>query len=399
MGATRKTERECCNYCMWLGPVNQDGTMRKHRPAREGTVSGERKIQDFTKPHCAGSNKPYARFGCDSEETTTVNDQQPTTAQAAADLPKGARVTNPEGRTGSVNGYDVGRVAIQGHASYGREYVGVEWDAVDGDMGLNRRSRPFVDELTIVAPPESPRVGERVTYKVGRRTVSATVTRRTNENEAGKVDVVNDGDQTGRVRYVVPALLTVQAPDIDKLHEAALYEDQLRTVLAQSLAESESAPRFVVRQNGNAGQGGYFIVHDRTTHRWVRTTSSRSGAQHIADCLNDGTMVLNSLGKAVAAQKPVVETSSDTNEYGVFEDGECIETGFHGGYGRVAAGAAAKVREDDPANDGLTYEVKVLCPEHDEQAKDTCEECAAEGCGAVDADDLDACGECSDCTG
>ena len=28
-----------------------------------------------------------------------------------------------------------------------------------------------------------------------------------------------------------------------------------------------------------------------------------------------------------------------------------------------------------------------------------CEECAAEGCGAVDTDDLDACGECSDCNG
>lgn len=62
--------RECCNYCMWLGPVNKDNTMRKHRPAREGTVSGERKVQDFTKPHCPGSNKPYARFGCETENTT-----------------------------------------------------------------------------------------------------------------------------------------------------------------------------------------------------------------------------------------------------------------------------------------------------------------------------------------
>lgn len=54
--------RECCVECMWLGPVNSDGTMRSHRPAREGTVSGERKIQDFTKPPCLGSNRPFAQF-------------------------------------------------------------------------------------------------------------------------------------------------------------------------------------------------------------------------------------------------------------------------------------------------------------------------------------------------
>lgn len=288
MGATQKTHRECCNYCMWYGPVNQDGTMRKHRPATSEDRFG-RKVQNRHEDHCQGSHKPYARFGCETEETATVDDQQTSTAPTAADLPKGTRVTGPEGRTGTVNGADVGRVAIKGHASYGREYVGVDWDAVDGDMGLNRRSRPFVDELTIITPPES--------------------------------------------------------------------------------------PRFVVRQNGNVGHGGYFFVYDRTTHEWVSTKPSRSGAQHITDCLNDGTMVLGPLGKAVAAQKPVVEASSDTNEYGVFEDGECIETGFHGGYGRVAAGAAAKVREDDPANEGLSYEVKVLCPEHDEQAKDTCEDC------------------------
>lgn len=230
MGATRKTQRECCNYCMWFGPVNQDGTMRKHRPAREGTVSGERKIQDFTKPHCTGSHKPYARFGCDTEETTTVNDQQPAIARTAAHLPEGTRVTSPEGRTGTVNGYDVGHVTNTEHVNYGRKYIGVTWDPTES-IPWGERSRPFVDELTIIA--------------------------------------------------------------------------------AQSLAESEPAPRFIVRQNGNAGQGGYFIVHDRTTHLWVSTKSSRSGAQHIADCLNDGTMVLNSLGTAVAAQEPFIETDAD----------------------------------------------------------------------------------------
>lgn len=63
--------RECCNYCMWYGPVNQDRTMRRHRPPHnDGTVGG-RKVQDMTAAPCPGSNKPYARFGCDSETTTS----------------------------------------------------------------------------------------------------------------------------------------------------------------------------------------------------------------------------------------------------------------------------------------------------------------------------------------
>jgi hypothetical protein len=77
---------------------------------------------------------------------------------------------------------------------------------------------------------DRPRVGERVTYKVGRRTVKATVTRGT--NETGQVGVVDDGDQTGSVRYVSAVLLTVEAPDIDRLHGDALEEDRLRTFLA-----------------------------------------------------------------------------------------------------------------------------------------------------------------------
>ncbi|MGK5733207.1 hypothetical protein [Streptomyces sp. URMC 124] len=85
--------------------------------------------------------------------------------RTAADLPAGTRVTSSEGRRGTVNGLDIGRVTNTDHPNHGRKYVGVTWDAVEGDMGLNRRSRPFVDELTIVALPLSPRADERVTYK------------------------------------------------------------------------------------------------------------------------------------------------------------------------------------------------------------------------------------------
>lgn len=152
------TRRECCDYCMWYGPVNQDGTMRKHRPATSEDRYG-RKVQNRHEDYCQGSRKPYARFGNAGEaiedaQETTVTDEQPTTARAAADFPKGTRVTSPEGRKGTVNGVDVGRVTIQGHPNYGREYVGVDWDA-DEKCSWGGRSRPFVDELTIVAPVEA----------------------------------------------------------------------------------------------------------------------------------------------------------------------------------------------------------------------------------------------------
>ncbi|GGP55775.1 hypothetical protein [Streptomyces abikoensis] len=102
--------------------------------------------------------------------------------------------------------------------------------------GNKGRTRPFVDELTVVAPPESPRVGERVTYKLGRRiTVTATVVWPL--NEAGQVGVVDDGDRTGSIRYVnVAPGLTVHAPDIDSLHAETLYENQLRTAFIAEAA-------------------------------------------------------------------------------------------------------------------------------------------------------------------
>lgn len=63
--------RECCNYCMWYGPVNQDGTMRKHRPATSENKWG-RKVQNRHEDYCQGSHKPFSTFGCD-----TVPDPNP----------------------------------------------------------------------------------------------------------------------------------------------------------------------------------------------------------------------------------------------------------------------------------------------------------------------------------
>lgn len=72
--------RECCNYCMWLGPVNADGTMRKHRPATlEDKYGHPNKVQDMGADPCPGSNKPFATFGC-----TTVPDPRATEQETEA---------------------------------------------------------------------------------------------------------------------------------------------------------------------------------------------------------------------------------------------------------------------------------------------------------------------------
>lgn len=63
-------------------------------------------------------------------------------------------------------------------------------------------------------------------------------------------------------------------------------------------------------------------------------------------------------------------------EYGVFEDGACIEAGFHGEDGKAAAEehAASLISADPDMVDA--YEVAEICPDHDEQPRNGCEECA-----------------------
>lgn len=70
---------------------------------------------------------------------------------AGRQWPKGTRVQGLDSRgvarTGTVNGVDVGMVVEPGHDNYGRTFVGVNWDEIPGDMGTNRRGRPFTDTL------------------------------------------------------------------------------------------------------------------------------------------------------------------------------------------------------------------------------------------------------------
>lgn len=68
------------------------------------------------------------------------------------ELVKGTRVTDAEGRTGTVDGYDTGSVTNTEHENYGRKYVGVTWDPTDA-IPWGQRGRSFVDELTVVEGP------------------------------------------------------------------------------------------------------------------------------------------------------------------------------------------------------------------------------------------------------
>lgn len=293
--------RECCNYCMWLGPVNQDGTMRKHRPATSEDRFG-RKIQNRHEDHCQGSHKPYARFGCDSEETTTVNDPKPT-ARTAADLPKGTRVTNPEGRTGTVNGVDVGRIAIKGHANYGREYVGVEWDAVDGDMGLNRRSRPFVDELTI-ATTETPDVEERV---------PGTLV-----------------DPWTWIRSPMSTRRLATSPN--EVAEGARHGETAKLHRATCESQSDCASHNVKDKRGGRGL---------------------------------------ELGAIPTCEPSITYGAWSERAGGFINSGDCAT--------EVANWAADELRTLAEEDDTDTIQIFAICPDHEEQPKNGCEECDAEG--------------------
>lgn len=206
----------------------------------------------------------------------------------------------------------------------------------------------------------------------------------------------------------------------DRLEAGLTVSETGEAQLAQEAGAAEvteSARRFVVNQLGN----GYFAVRDLVTELDVATASSRYAANDKADRL-----------EAEAAQPATERAQTDPLAAVDFGEPKCV----HGFYERPADRGAAiracdrkppavsvgvfsdegcveffdcavqasdetarlNAEEEAPA-DAPMFRWAVLCADHEEQPKDGCEKCAAEGCGAVDADDLDACGECSDCTG
>lgn len=182
-------------------------------------------------------------------------------------------------------------------------------------------------------PLDGPRVGERVKYSVGRHTVHATVTRLANDE--GKVGVVDDGDQTGAVRPVHRTMLTAQTPNLDDLHGNALEEDRLRDLLLGKavLGVTEEAP-------GPKCRHGFAL---------------RPGVVSTLPC-------------------------EPRKSYGVFGDEGMIDGSDCAV--QAANNAAFYTAEDDG---DTTYVVAVVCPEHDEQRADACEECFAEPDAGDDA--------------
>ncbi|WP_070015334.1 hypothetical protein [Streptomyces nanshensis] len=117
---------------------------------RAGVVSGktEKTVTVACETNQLGDTARLMRRGWAGRSVRRVSPA----ALTVADLPKGTRIVSPEGRHGATNGVDVGRVNNPDHPNHARAYVGVELDAVPGDMGCNRRFRLFVDELSLEQP-------------------------------------------------------------------------------------------------------------------------------------------------------------------------------------------------------------------------------------------------------
>jgi hypothetical protein len=70
------TRYEVCDHCSWNGPVNKDGTMRKHRPSageyRRGSAG---QVQDMNADVCPGSHQPPRTFGIESPQEGTMENK------------------------------------------------------------------------------------------------------------------------------------------------------------------------------------------------------------------------------------------------------------------------------------------------------------------------------------
>lgn len=89
-----------------------------------------------------------------------------------------------------------------------------------------------------------------------------------------------------------------------------------------------------------------------------------------------------------------IPVCTEGSQYGVWDEADA-------GFTHVvdcaqdAADWAAEQLDNDP---DAEMSVKIVCSEHSDYPQGSCEECDAEGCGAVDAEDWDACGHCADCS-
>ncbi len=163
--------------------------------------------------------------------------------------------------------------------------------------------------------------------------------------------------------------------------------------------EAPAGPRYTV-----APFEGRFTVYDTQSELGVADFFSRYAANDKAERLNAGPVAPvipaprqsscihgRHLYKSVGGTEiPLCESGS---RYGVWDNNDA-------GFVHVedcAQSAANWAGEQLYADSDSDLKVMAVCPDHEEQPANGCEDCNGDGCGAVDSDDLDACGKCRDC--
>lgn len=283
-----------------------------------------------------------------------MTNQQPT-ARTAAGLPKGTRVTS-EGRTGTVNGYDIGRVTNTEHANYGREYIGVTWDPTES-IPWGQRNRPFVDELAIVAAADTEEApfqpGERVVHADGRRFNFVSVS----PEDPARILV-----QRPTGGSVVSWLLS----DCRAENETEIAAQHGKTPDLRKLANPKKADPEAIAEihssrcpeckGAGCPQCGYKGV--------PRTICPK---HHVVDKRGGRSIELGT----IPACEPITYGAWSEGAGGFVYTGDCAT--------EVANWAADELRRLAKDDDTDTMQILAICPDHEEQPKDGCEECGTEG--------------------
>ncbi len=170
--------------------------------------------------------------------------------------------------------------------------------------------------------------------------------------------------------------------------------------------EAPAAPRYTVTAYGRNTR--HFAVYDTVTELDVANGfTSRYAATDKARRLNEAVdKVTEILTEPTGLRKCIhgrhqyktlraasIPVCAEGERYGVWDDNDA---GFLHivDCAQDAVTWAAEQMDDEP---DYELEVKAVCPDHEDQPGYNCESCNAEGCGAVDPEDLDACGKCRDC--
>ncbi|MFD9868490.1 hypothetical protein ACFXI8_26970 [Streptomyces niveus] len=305
-------------------------------------------------------------------------------ARTAADLPKGTRVSYADGRMGTVNGVDVGRVTIPGHVNYGREYIGVTSDPTES-VPRGQRSRPFVDELTVVAPvqasaDEAPfQPGERVVHADGRRFNFVGV----DPEDSSRIFVERPAD--GRV--VLWGLSECRAES--EVETAARHGETVNLHRALCGAPSPTRKTPDLRTLANPKKACPETIAEIHASRCTECTGAgcpNCGYKGVARTVCPRHHVVDKRGGR-AIELGTIPACEPGITYGAWSEGASgfVYSGFDCAteVGNWAADELRKLAKDDDTD---KIEILGICPDHEEQPKKGCEECATEVGGDGDED-------------